>query len=112
MQVRRPSASKVDRPVRPFNVEKDARRVMLMATRRQSVFQREGGLIKFLWSKISGPTRKDRAANNQASAELKHPDRRQAVYALSAMAGGGALSALPQGAMAQTQARCRRRSGL
>jgi quercetin dioxygenase-like cupin family protein len=56
-------------------------------------------LIGFLWSKISGRTRKDRAVRNDASAELKHPDRRQAIYALSAAAG--ALSVLPQGAMAQ-----------
>jgi mannose-6-phosphate isomerase-like protein (cupin superfamily) len=58
-------------------------------------------LIKFLWSRISGRTRKDRAAYDRTAPALKNPDRRQAIYALSAVAGGGALSVLPQGAAAQ-----------
>ena len=55
--------------------------------------------MEFLWSKFPGRTGRDRAANNDASPE-KDLDRRQALYALSAVAGG-ALSALPQGAAAQ-----------
>lgn len=58
-------------------------------------------MIRLLWSRISGRTRKHRAAGNDASSKPRHPDRRQAIVALSAVAGGGALSALPQGAIAQ-----------
>jgi len=43
--------------------------------------------LEFLWSKFPGRTGKDRAANNDASPE-KDLDRRQALYALSAVAGG------------------------
>jgi hypothetical protein len=58
-------------------------------------------LIKFIWSKILGRTGSDRAAHHDLLHDLKDPDRRQAIYALSAVAGGGALSVLPQAAMAQ-----------
>ena len=58
-------------------------------------------MIKFLGSRISGRTRRDRASHNDAAHALQDPDRRRAIYALSAVAGGGALSVLPQGAAAQ-----------
>jgi mannose-6-phosphate isomerase-like protein (cupin superfamily) len=60
--------------------------------------------MKFAWPKFLRRPAKESASHDGASARRSDPNRRQIVYALSAVAGGGALSALPQGAEAQDAA--------
>jgi hypothetical protein len=64
-------------------------------------FNGEDQLIKLAWPKFLRRPAKDRTFHDGPSVGRSIPSRRQIVYALSAVAGGGALSTLPQGAVAQ-----------
>ena len=58
-------------------------------------------MIRFPWLKFLRRPKKSLDADDGPLSESGELDRRQALYALSAVAGGGALSVLPQGAAAQ-----------
>jgi mannose-6-phosphate isomerase-like protein (cupin superfamily) len=58
-------------------------------------------LTRFAWPKFLRRTAKHRDSHEGQWSGPSEFDRRQALAALSAVAGGGALSALPQGAAAQ-----------
>jgi mannose-6-phosphate isomerase-like protein (cupin superfamily) len=57
--------------------------------------------MRFPWPKFLRRTQKNPGSGDRLLAELSELDRRQLLYSLSALAGGGALGVLPQSVLAQ-----------